>query len=81
VTATIISFAEARAARLRKQDTPLARIFRNLEGGPNLDKLPTEMLLQWADRINNAKDSDTMADVCADVERMIEQHQRSLAHV
>jgi hypothetical protein len=78
VSAQIISFAEARAARLRKEDSTLARIFRNLEAGPNLDKLPTEMLLKWADRINNATGTDTMADVCADVERMIEEHQASV---
>jgi hypothetical protein len=72
VSAQIIDFAEAKAAMLRKADTPLGRMFRELEGGSKMENISTEQLIQWATRLNTAKDSDTMAKICKDIEEMLE---------
>lgn len=72
MTAEVIDFYEARAAKLRKEDSPVARIFRELDSGPKLAGITTAQLLKWADRLNNAKDSETMADVCRDIEAILE---------
>lgn len=71
--AEIIDFAERRAAKLRKEDTHLARIFKNLEAGQDMQGVSTEQLLRWADRLNRAKDSDTIEEICRDVEAIIGQ--------
>lgn len=68
----VIDFFEARAAKLRKETTPLARIFQELERGPKLTGVGTKQMLQWADRLHNAKDNETMADVCRDIEAIVE---------
>ena len=72
VSAEVIDFFEARAAKLRKENSPLGRIFQELDKGPKLAGVTTKQMLQWADRLHNAKDNETMADVCADIEAILE---------
>lgn len=72
MSAVIYSFAEERAKRLREADTPLGRMFRELDSGHRMAGISTEQLIEWAVRLNGAKDSDTMAAVCLDIENMLE---------
>lgn len=76
MTDNVINFAEAgariKAAKLRTEDTPVGRCFRNLETGPNMEHVSTEQLIHWAHRIANASDSDTMEQICNDIEQILQ---------
>jgi hypothetical protein len=75
MSAQVISFVDSRAAKLRKDQTNLGRIFRELERGPDMKDIDTETLIHWAMQLNNPG-SQTVQAIVADIEARIEASKR-----
>jgi hypothetical protein len=72
-TPVVINFFEAKAARLRKAESKLGGIFRQLENSSDMTGISDELLVQWAERLNRASASDTIHDVVRDIERVLQE--------
>lgn len=74
MSAQVISFAEAKAAKLRKGDSHLARVFQNLERGQGMERISDELLIRWAVMLSTGGNK-TIHEVVAEVEREIQEAQ------
>lgn len=74
MSAQIFSFAAARAAKLRTEDSLVGRLFQNLERGQNMQGISDELLIKWAVMLSKSGNK-TIHEIVAEVEREIVEAQ------
>ncbi len=62
---------EAERYRRGKGDAHTAAIFQNLARGPDMQHISDEQLVEWAHRLANASDDDTIQTIVDDVEAIL----------